>query len=486
MFLGEGETHFLDRGLRLEVGAAAQKKTLQRLCEWYEQGRLLADAMPVRQQIHSLMGSEDNLVRRWSMKALALIGHRDDFHRIVARLKAEEDTEAQTWGMTGLVKNAEGRSLRELRHLTGLPDTAAIALAARLYAPDSWIVRNAEQPVISIDDADLTLKWSTFLIGYDRAPVDLFHPKYSNEVFLGELNLHDADDISEYSIWALWERGEFGVGYSRISLHEADKRPESVRKWIYRLATKSPLQAGLDPDGLATLRLDASSRAREGLALGIPELSPLLFGRRVMEWASAESDPQVVESLLASMAMRGEHPDYADAVRQRFTKAPADGPLRRRLLAASEGSPLYSDLRRIHISSRIERQGLLEYDHPLLVVGDYRVNSPNVSIGGSVAAQNFVIGDMINSANGAVQQLERSDAGTAEALKQVLAMLTQSKVEGGAPVAAAVEAVAQAPTVENKKSLVDRLKDYGAKAAALGTMVTGLDGAIDAVQKLIT
>jgi hypothetical protein len=84
-----------------------------------------------------------------------------------------------------------------------------------------------------------------------------------------------------------------------------------------------------------------------------------------------------------------------------------------------------------------------------------------------------------------VQQLEQSDPGTAEALKQVLAMLSQSKVDGGAEVAAAVEAVAQAPTAENKKSLFEKLKDYGAKAAAMGTMVTGLDKAVEAVQQLI-
>ena len=484
-FLGEGETFFLNRGLRLEVGYSTQKRTLQRLCEWYEQGRLLADAMSVRQLIHSLMASEDVLVRRWSMKALALIGHADDFQRIVARLKVEEDSEAQTWGITALVKNAQGRDLRELRDLADLPDDAAITLAARLYAPDSWVARNTEQPIISLMNAELTLKWATFLIGYDRAPVDLFHPRFSNELFLGELNLHDADDISEYSVWALWERRDFGVGFSRIPLDAVGGRPESVRKWVYRLAAKSPSQAGLDPDALSVLRQDGSPRAREGLALGVAELSPLLFARRVLEWVSIEGDPQVQENLLASMAARGEHPDYAEAVRQRFAAAPVDGPLRRRLLAASEGSPLYGDLRRVHIAAAFERQGLLEYDKPLVVMGDIRVNSPSFQIGGSINAQNFVVGEMINSANGAVQQLERSDAGTAEALKQVLAMLAQSNVEGVEPVAAAVEAVAQAPTVENKRTLLDRLKDYGAKAAAIGTVVGGLDKAVEAVQHLI-
>lgn len=488
ILLRSEEVAYLEYGLRIDASPPLQKRTLQRLCEWYEQGRRLPNVALVRPLLHSLMGSPHTLVRRWSIKALALIGHIDDFQRIVDRLRVEEDVEAQTWGVTGLVKHAQDRGLKELCEMANLPNSAAMTLAARLYAPADWIADHTEQPRISLDDDELTLKWAVFLIGYGRAPEDLFHPRFSNEVFLGELNAHDAPDISEYSVWALWERPDFGAGFSKIPLIRAREHQESVRKWLYRLATKSPEQAGLDPDALSVLRQDDSSKAREGLAQGVVDLSPVLFGRGVLDWYSTEPDSQVQENLLVSMAAASAtDADYADAVQERFGREQPDSLLRRRLLAASVGLPLFADLRKRHAQDEFARQGLLDYGNATIIMGDLNMSGPSLNVGGNLNAQNIAVGDMINSANAAVQQLERSDAGAAEALQQVLAMLRQSNVadEGGA-VASAVQKVAEAPTTENKRTLVDRLKDYGAKAAAIGTVVGGLDKAMEAVQGLFT
>lgn len=488
LLLRSEEASYLEYGLRIDASPALQKRTLQRLCEWYEQGRRHSNLAMLRPFLHSLMGSQHVLVRRWSIKALALIGHVDDFQRIVDRLRVEDDVEAQTWGVTGLVKHANDRSLKELCEIANLPNTAAVTLAARLYAPADWITDHTEQPRITLDDDELTLKWAVFLIGYGRAPEDLFHPRFSNEVFLGQLNAHDAPDISEYSIWALWERPDFGAGFSKIPLIEAKRHQESVRKWLYRLATKSPEQVGLDPDALAALRRDDSSRAREGLAQGAVDLPPALFGRAVIDWYSTESDAQVQENLLVSMAAASVYDvDYADAVQERFGREQPDSLLRRRLLAASVGLPLFADLRKRHAQDGFARQGLLDYGNGTIIMGDVNMSGPSLNVGGNLNAQNVAVGDMINSANAAVQQLERSDASAAEALQQVLAMLRQSNVpdEGGA-VVTAVHKVAEAPTAENKRTLVDRLKDYGAKAVALGTVVSGLDKAVEAAQGLFT
>ena len=324
-FLRDSELNYLRYGLRLDASPELQKRTLQRLCEWYEGHRRLQDPNEFRQLIHSHMAACDVLVRRWAIKALALIGHPDDFQRIIDRLKAEPDAEARSWGVTGLVRNARDRSLDELCAMSGLPKTSALALAARLYAPNRWISRNTEPVGISLNGDDLTLKWATFLIGYDRAPEHLFDPRHSNEVFLGELNAHHAADISEYSIWALWARPGFGVAHSKVPLLDANKHPESVRKWLYRLATQSPHQVGLDPDRLLDLRLDHSAKAREGLATGVADLDPSEFGFQVLDWYTVEANQQVRENLLASMATRSaESADYSDVVERRFAQEQAD------------------------------------------------------------------------------------------------------------------------------------------------------------------
>ncbi len=194
------------------------------------------------------------------------------------------------------------------------------------------------------------------------------------------------------------------------------------------------------------------------------------------------------ENLLVSMAAASaSDADYADAVQERFGREQPDSLLRRRLLAASVGLPLFADLRKLHAQDQFARQGFLDYGNATIIMGDLNMSGPSLSVGGNLNAQNVAVGDMINSANAAVQQLERSDAGAAEVLQQVLAMLRQSNVadEGGA-VASAVLKVAEAPTAANKRTLVDCLKDYGAKAAAIGTVVGGLDKAVEAVQGLFT
>lgn len=485
-FLRDSELDYLRYGLRLDASAGMQKRALQTLCGYYEAGRRIANASDVRQMIHSHLGSPDVLVRRWAMKALALIGHPDDFSRIADRLKVERDAEAQTWGVTGLAKNAQDLSLNEVCKAAGLTKSSAIALAARLYAPERWLRANSEPLSISLHDDELTLKWATFLIGYGKAPEDLFHPRYSNAVFLGELNVHDAAEISEYSIWALWEREEFGPEFSRIPLGNARRHPESVRKWLYRLATQSPAQVGLDSSALADLRRDPADRAREGLALGVAELDPAVFATEVLEWYTVETSPEVRANLLASMAARSaEDVDYADVVERCFAGEQPDSLLRRRLLAASEGTPLYGNLRRIAIDAERDRQGLLMYDRPsILVQGDYKVNSPTLNVGGNLNAQTVAVGDMFNSANAAVQQLSRADQGAADALREVLKMLASASVPGHQEVVEAVEKVAKAPSAESKKGLVDKLKDYGAKASALGSAISGFDKLIDAVQSI--
>jgi hypothetical protein len=88
------------------------KRGLQDLCGHYEAGRRLKDATDIRALIHSHMGGPDVAVRRWSLKALALIKSPEDTSRIVDRLKAELDPKARSWGVAGLVRQAKGKGWR--------------------------------------------------------------------------------------------------------------------------------------------------------------------------------------------------------------------------------------------------------------------------------------------------------------------------------------------------------------------------------------
>ena len=461
--------------LRLGNTERGIKKALQQLCTLYEGNRYLRDPTEIRQLIHSHLGSQAILLRRWSLKALGLIGHPDDSARIVDRLKHESDAEAQTWGAAALLKNADDRGVKEVCEEAGLEHGTPMLLAARLYAPDHWLKRFPEEIRVSIDDDQLTLKWAVFLVGYNRAPEQLFDPKHRNPLFLGELNLHPIPEISEYSVWALCERSEFGVGDLKIGLADVHKHPPSVRKWLYRLMLKDPGRTGLDPDALGYLRLrETDASAREGLAAGLLEVSSLDFSVALVDWYQIENDPSIRETLLTCIAKRSDgRPELKQLVEDSFNEAPAGGSMRRRLLVATSGTPVQLSLRKIEADDELRKQGLLEFYHAKTVIigggNDMSSNKTTFTAGGDIAGQILAGGDVMNSANAAVQNVDQSRANDKAVLEKVLALVAKLKIgdEYKNAVSEAVKKAAAEPTKENKSRVLDIIKSVGKGAMNL-------------------
>lgn len=488
-FLNETEINYLRYALRLGGSVTAIKRGLQLLCQHYEGGRRLVDPSDIRQLIHSHIGSDQVMVRRWALKALGLIRHPEDMSRIVDRLRAEPDMEAQTWGVAALLAGVQEIGLNEVCERARLDSSSAIVLASRLYASDKWIKTNADEIRISLHSDELTLRWATFLIGYGRAPEELFHPRFKNEIFLGELNCHNSSEISEYSIWALWERPDYDASHLRIPLDQARRHPENVRKWLYRLAAKSPSIVGLDPDALSVLARDPSASAREGLALGVRELDATEYGPTAMEWYSAESDQSVGDTLLESMARQSQSSlGYAELVSSKFQMEARNSPLRQRILAASISTPLYSHLKGVAARDDLAVQAgsSLFGSFVVNVEGDF-VMGNQFKAGRDINANNLVGGDMYHSANAAVQQLSRTDETSAEALRAILEMIRDTKApdEAKAKVLEATTAMAEAPTEAAKRGLIDTLVAYGKKAAEVGEAITGIDKLIEAVREIV-
>lgn len=457
-------------GLRLGNSERVIKKTLQELCNLYEAGRRLRDATDIRQLIHSHMASTATLLRRWSLKSLGLIGSRDDTHRIVERLRLEQDLEAQTWGAAALLRNADDRSVKEVCNEAGLDGTTALGLAARLYAPERWLRLYPDPVVVSLDDDELTLKWAIFLVGYNRAPDDMFHAHHANPIFIGELNRHPIPEISEYSIWAMWERAEFGVRNLTIPLEEVDGRPDNVRKWLYRLMLKAPAETGLDADALDQLRgRETSSPAREGLALGLTVDVGMNFDSVLIDWFYEETDPQIREILLVAIARRSEgNAEFEELIATTYSKAAPDSLTRRRLLAATIQKPVHQRLRKIEADTLLFTQGMLEFYTPNVVIfGGADMSTKNIhtsfSAGGDIKGQVLSGGDVISSANHAVQGLDNSRMNDQKVLSEVIAFLDKIRPDQPARsnVAEAVKIVASDPKKENKVNLLTVLKGVG-------------------------
>lgn len=489
-FLEPSEVSYIRYGLGLDRDPTTIKRTLQSVCEHYEADRLLTDSSEVRQLIHSHLGSEHTLLRRWSIKALGLIKHPDDTHRLVERLQVERDAEAQTWGVAAILAGAHDRGLEEICQEAKLEKSNALILAARLYAPTSWIASYAADVRISLDDDELTLKWATFLIGYGKAPEELFHPRFKNDIFLGELNSHPSEDIQEYSIWGLWERPDYDASTLTLTLQNARQYPESVRKWLYRMAAQSPDLMRLDNDTFGALARDRSTSAREGLALGVRDLDPEIYGRRVVDWYSVESEARVRDILLSSMATQSRtNGDYRIAVAKKFEEEQPDSPLRRRLLAASLGTPLSTTLRKFEAQDSEAMRGLqLFQEYNVDLRGGKMMSGPSFNAGGNIdiKANNFVVGDMIASANHAVQDLSSDNADVKEILQQVLALVQQTDApdEDKVEVASAAEAMAKNPTDQNRNGLIAKLLKYSSAVVQVGGLVTGITPLIESLQNL--
>ena len=477
-----------DAGLvRLELLASSghknNKKGLQRLCTLYESRQRLRDAADYRQLVKSYLHSEQVLLRRWSMKALGLIGHRDDTEMLVNQLRVETDPEAQTWGTAALLRNAKDRSLREICEEAGLPASTPLLLAGRLYADQAWLKKHWIPVKVSVSDDDLTLKWAIFLAGYGRAPLELFDPRHENAVFLGELNQHDNPEITEYSVWALWERPEFGVTHLKVPAHAIMSTPENARKWLYRLYLKDPLRHGLDVSAVSLMRKADASLAREGLALGLAEISSADFDAEILDWYDDEREPVVRDALLVGMARFSErNADFAFTAELRFKSAVEDQGLRARLLAASAGTSLFARLRRAEIESAMIAEGLqLFAPQTTVIIGQNQMS--NFNVGRDLNAQNLVGGSVKDATLYAVQNLPPERTDDRQILERVIEF---TKTEGLPPEVSdnllkQVRAVSDEATADNKHRLLDSLVTAGKAVGGAGAAIAGVSKLIEVV-----
>lgn len=473
--------------LRISNTPKSVKRALQDLCEHYEKGRHMMEPDETRTTLHSHLHSPEILVRRWSMKALGLIGHPDDMQRIVARLRVEDDREAQTWGTAALLKRANDRSLKEVCSEAGLDRDASLVLAARLYAPESWVAAHGEDVKITLTDDELALKWAIFLIGYGKAPENLFNPRHANGIFLGELNAHDSALVAEYSIWGLVERDDFSYSNCTIQIGDVSKHPANVRKWLYRLAAKDLSAAHLTHDGVKGLfyqELDQS--AREGLARGLAFSSANDIVDLLVECHQYEMDESIRELLLAGLAIRADPNSPAgELLTQSFRNGLWDSKLRKRLLVASQRQPMHNQFRAIEAEER-KPDPLLFMASQINFGGDNTVGN-TFKVSGGINAGVLAGGSISGNVQQIIGQIGDHRVADKEILSAVLDFADKASISPGlkADIAEAAKAVVASPSPETKTGLLEKLKTAGGLLGSAGTAAAGLDKLLDAVSKWI-
>lgn len=478
-FISKEEETYIKFGL-LSSTPKTVKKTLQRLCSYYESGRSLVDNYQIRHHIYGHLGSITTEVRRYALKALALIGSPLDAPRILDRLAVEKDIETQSWGTSALASMRGTQKERHLDRELGLDLSKTMTLSQMLYGRPN--AADIDRVTISIDhDNELDLKWALFLVGYDRAPRKLFTSSNDHGSIAGELMQHDSDVVREYAAWALWERPEFNFAQSQISLEDSAAQPTSVRKWLYQLSLKSPESADLTPDLLEDLARDIDSSAREGLARGAAKLGND-FDKPLTDWLRREDDENVRLELLEGLT---RNPTRSQGVTSLlidvFRESKVDGPERQRLLVAASGSQLYLKFQQLGLPERHSFQTAelaLSLPSSQLIIAEtvLMTNDSSIHAGGNITAQTVNSGTMIASANGAVQTMNNERTDDKLILQGILDWLQTSKIaeEEKTKIANATEAVAKDPSPENKKSLFGKLKEVGEGIAKYGGAIGAL------------
>ncbi|RYG99134.1 MAG: hypothetical protein EON58_04975 [Alphaproteobacteria bacterium] len=478
------EEAYLIYGLYSKVPKTV-KRSLQRLCSYYESGRFLKDNNSIRLLLFGHLGSDDIEARRYSLKALGLIGSTADVQRVIDRLNVEPDIETQSWGMSALAAMRRGKRGKDLTDGTNLDLSKAMRLSTLLYGRQSD--GETSQLTVAIEkDGELALKWSLFLVGYDRAPRGLFGSTHPDDALVGELTAHSSEIVREYAVWTLWERDGFGFARSRVKLEDAHKQPPSVKKWLYQLALKTPDDAELTPDLLEDLSRDADASAREGLARGAASLATR-FEPGLCDWLRREDDELVRLELLEGLARNPHRSEAATGLLlDVYSSGDASSPERKRLLVAATGTQLYGQFRQIGQAELAGRSAAkLDFAAPVILqVENLIMNDSSIHAGGDVNAQILNSGTMIESANNAVQRIEGSHLADKEILESILKWLQDSKIAEAekAEVAAAVEATAKEPSEANKKNLFVRLQDIATGIGKFGGAIGGLAAIIKAAQ----
>lgn len=468
--------------LRLDDPALV-KSALQRICTVKESGRELRDASVVGDVLTRLLWSPEIGIRRWTYKAIALL---DDpvrhFQPLMSRvLSGDSDPENKTWSLAAIFAIATQENLAEVQERRLFPNEGAALLAAHLY--NRRLPGLIVPAAIDVERADiLTLQWSSLLVGYGRAPENLFHPRIDNRALMAQLNKHPDPIVSEYSVWGLHQNKNYGVGDLGFPEHQIGKQPENVRRWTNRLITKDGPGIAHRLDLLDERSKDVSAKAREGLAIGIRPLWTDGLDVIVLQWHSREQNATIRELLVEHIAaFSDKSDDYRDLARQIYDRSTTSSLLRDRILAASVGTEMYLDIRQELSSNRVSTPLLLELPREINVTQNFNTQGGPLSIGANSGS-----GDIAIAATALVQQMTGQSLEQQKALTDVIDLANRLPSPQAKALEQQVAEYAQtkdksaltkiADTLASVKDSTEHGRDIALAAAALWTVTKSLFG----------
>ncbi|BEV11917.1 hypothetical protein ATDW_24130 [Asticcacaulis sp. DW145] len=420
------------------------------------------------------------LVRRWTYKAIALIGMAGMSNGMLQnRLRSEPDFENRCWLIAAIVKTESDYEVQRICESSGLDFNIQYELASRVFLPREIIGNMALSRKLDLSkEDDLTLMWSSLLLGYEKCTEPLFLTNHTDVDILREMNVSNRDLVSEYSVWALWKNAGYTSENLAILNHDLSSRAPGVRKWVNRLLMKSTDWIAKDLDFFQHLANDDSLAAREGLALGLRDDAVAGIDRAVLGWYDSEQDQNIRQILLEFMARSSEyHANYAFLVEEGFKAVGPDDILRTRLMAASAGTRLHAELRRAAIKeAAVFAPDLFGNSTNIGSITMGNVNTGSINATGSIVA----LGDVLDSVNYSINTLRSEDPERASSLEDLLERLKEVDdipVTTKEKMLLAIGEILKNPDEKSKRNISDlfsKVKDVMTLSSATVTVMSAI------------
>ncbi|MGR9169638.1 hypothetical protein [Rhizobium sp. KDH_Rht_773_N] len=461
------EANFLKTEIECGIPSRA-KRALQMVCKIYRNGgtilpsELNAFENSILGALNS--GASDEKVRRWSLSALSNLGRLKTCWTAIVDIISRHPEEPQvvSAAIAALFKLDLGNAQSLIATQTVLPPELVTLSALQTCAPTDVDTKSLR---IDIENADpTTLKLALVLVGLDKSPEHIFHPRYTNPQIVKVLGGHHEPLVSQYSAWATAESPVLSASDLGINLKTLDSQPDNVRSYVYRLYGAEKTYSITQHDIIAIGSKDESVEARLGLAIGLRDTWYDGLDTITLDWHFEEPDDEVRDFVLDHIVAQAAHSgSYQNSATDVYAASTVDLRKRRRMEAAAAQTDMYKVFRRM---AHQEEEGLFGN-------GGMQVTNNNTFINHGTVNQATQSGDINNSQNTlSFGQIEQARTLLGQARNE-LDIIDVTPVNDDAK-----KAVAKAQENPNKDTL-------GAAVGALKKVQDGLGAVAGATEKAV-
>jgi hypothetical protein len=336
---------------QIETGDPARtKKALQEICKHYRDGYRVHPnkLVGLEQSVVGLLYTQasDEKVRRWALNTLARLGREPQCMEAVMHALKQYDHEPQTSAAAIAAIFRMSRKARAILQKLSF-DEQMVTLAALQHVDVNKLDLSALPIDVETASPDL-LKLALVVVGLDRAPENMMHPRHENSELVKALGGHHDNVVAQYTVWAITENPSLNLIDLGIDIKLVEDQPANVRAWIYRLIAMTAEDAEQNFEYVELGSRDPIAEARSGLALGLGGTYFDGLEALVIDWFINEPDSEVSQHLLDHMIRQSEDcASYSALVLEIYEKEPTGSSLRKRMETTAAGTILYSRLRQI-------------------------------------------------------------------------------------------------------------------------------------------